>query len=133
MNQWGELTADMALISKLKAIIGLNGSGPDRGGTTVTVEREPATERERAVKEPVSDADEPAASSADESADAAADASTEPVDSLSGIGPAYAERLAEAGIETVGDLAAADATELDEATDLGQGRLAGWIQQARAQ
>jgi len=53
-----------------------------------------------------------------------------PVDELKGIGSAYAERLGNAGIESVADLAAADAATLDEETDIGQGRIEGWIEQA---
>jgi predicted flap endonuclease-1-like 5' DNA nuclease len=56
--------------------------------------------------------------------------SDEPVDVLNGIGPAYAERLENAGIETVGDLAAADATTLADDADIAEGRIQGWIDQA---
>jgi predicted flap endonuclease-1-like 5' DNA nuclease len=125
----------MTLISKLKSLLGLNAGRYDGGGTTVTVEREPRTETERAVKEspgPSATSDEPeeadAASAIEEAEPGASD---EPVQHLSGIGPAYAEQLADAGIETVGDLAAADAAELASATDLGEGRLSGWIEQAK--
>lgn len=57
-------------------------------------------------------------------------AGSEPVDSLSGIGPAYADRLGDAGIETVTDLADADAAEVAAATDIAEGRVQGWIDQA---
>ncbi|MFB6360753.1 MAG: helix-hairpin-helix domain-containing protein, partial [Halobacteriales archaeon] len=60
----------------------------------------------------------------------ATEGSREAVDSLSGIGPAYSERLNDAGIETVGDLAAADAPTLDEATGIGEGRLEEWVERA---
>ena len=56
--------------------------------------------------------------------------SDEPVDVLNGIGPAYADRLADAGVETVGDLASADPAELAEAADIAEGRIQGWIDQA---
>lgn len=76
---------------------------------------------------------------ADETADAgSADADAEPadaggesVDTLSGIGPAYAERLGDAGVETVADLADADAAAVSEETDIAEGRVQGWIDQAR--
>lgn len=141
----------MTLISKLKSMLGLDGGRRDEtGGTTVRVEREPRTETTRDVEEPSgpsSSSPEPS-TTADTGVDTAVDTSVEaaveeaeadagrtggdePVDSLSGIGPAYAERLSEAGVETVGDLAAADAADLDAATDIGEGRLASWIEQAR--
>lgn len=59
-----------------------------------------------------------------------AGADAEPVQTISGIGPAYAERLAEAGIETVDQLASADPAELAEATGLGEGRVSDWIERA---
>jgi hypothetical protein len=35
-------------------------------------------------------------------------------------------------VHTVADLAAADAAELDDATDIGEGRLETWIERAKA-
>ena len=55
----------------------------------------------------------------------------DPVTDIKGIGPAYAERLAGLGIETVGDLAAADAGDIADQTDLAEKRVAGWIERAR--
>lgn len=57
---------------------------------------------------------------------------TEPVDTIKGIGPSYAERLESAGVETVGDLAAADADALGDDTGLSPKRISGWIEQAEA-
>ncbi|OAQ51783.1 hypothetical protein HTG_15485 [Natrinema mahii] len=54
----------------------------------------------------------------------------EPVDSIKGIGPAYADRLAGAGVETVGELAVADAADLAEQTDISEKRIQGWIDRA---
>ncbi len=53
-----------------------------------------------------------------------------PVEELTGIGPAYAGRLTEAGVDSVADLAGADADDLEEATGIGAGRIEGWIEQA---
>ncbi|MEY7848605.1 helix-hairpin-helix domain-containing protein [Natrarchaeobius sp. A-rgal3] len=58
------------------------------------------------------------------------DEPSEPVDSIKGIGPAYADRLADAGVETVANLADADAGELAEQTDISEKRLQGWIDRA---
>jgi predicted flap endonuclease-1-like 5' DNA nuclease len=56
----------------------------------------------------------------------------DPVEEIKGIGPAYAERLGEAGVHTVSDLADADAADLGEATGLGENRVRGWIDRAKA-
>lgn len=53
-----------------------------------------------------------------------------PVDDIKGIGPAYSDRLADAGVETVRDLAAADAEALAEETDISATRIQGWIDRA---
>ncbi|MFC6769333.1 helix-hairpin-helix domain-containing protein [Natrinema soli] len=54
----------------------------------------------------------------------------EPVVEIKGIGPAYADRLAGAGIDTIGELADADAAELAEQTDISETRIQGWIDRA---
>ncbi|MBX0302623.1 helix-hairpin-helix domain-containing protein [Haloarcula salinisoli] len=199
----------MGLLQKLKSALGLNGTGSSESGRSgdvdVTVEREPSTEDEDAVKGTETASSEGAAEPGDSAADsddaedeapaadefetladedetaeeAAADAeaadaeetgeaetegvdeteetdaeetddadaeavdeaeettdtetvegSTDPVTELNGIGPAYGDRLAGAGIETVGELAAADAAELADQIELGESRVAGWIEQA---
>jgi len=52
------------------------------------------------------------------------------VESISGIGPAYANRLADAGVESVGDLAAADADALADDTGISTKRIGRWIERA---
>ena len=198
----------MGLLQKLKSALGLDGTGSSESGRSgdvdVTVEREPSTEDEDAVKgtetassgaavetddsatsdseddesetpsadefETIADdtetaddgaeADTETADTDTETADTdtetadegdaaetaqgatesvetdetgeseAAAGSTEPVTELNGIGPAYGDRLAGAGIETVGELAAADAAELADQIELGESRVAGWVDQA---
>lgn len=190
----------MGLLQKLLSSVGLGNSSSDRertsGETTVTVEHEPDTTSESAVKgtegvsegtsasgstgtitdtdddeagaaepseaagtaagdvdeEPVrngadsdldteeadvettdeaeSAADAEAVQEAEPAADAEATGSDESPDVLNGIGPAYAERLADAGVDTVADLADADAAALGDETGLGEGRIANWIEQA---
>lgn len=53
------------------------------------------------------------------------------LEELKGIGPAYAERLAEIGIESVEDLAAADAGAVAEGASVGEKRAATWIDRAK--
>ncbi len=55
----------------------------------------------------------------------------DPVETVTGIGPAYGERLGEIGIETVADLATADAAAVAEQTSVSESRVEKWI--ARAQ
>ena len=55
----------------------------------------------------------------------------EPVTVLKGIGPAYADRLEDAGIESVADLAAADPEELAERVDLSAKRVGRWVDTAQ--
>jgi len=68
---------------------------------------------------------------ADDDTDAAADDESESVEVIKGIGPAYAERLANAGVDSVADLAAADAAALAEAVDLSEKRVGRWIDRAQ--
>jgi predicted flap endonuclease-1-like 5' DNA nuclease len=61
-----------------------------------------------------------------------ADATESPsVQELKGIGPAYGERLADAGVGTVADLAEADPEDLAERTTVSESRLREWIERAR--
>jgi predicted flap endonuclease-1-like 5' DNA nuclease len=131
----------------------------ETAGTTVTVEREADATSERAVKEStgtrVTFEDEPEATSEKEpdgsTDDPGEDPETETFDSdvgesdtpdgedtadgasveeIKGIGPAYAERLADAGVHTVSELAAADATDLSPEIGVGESRVADWIERA---
>ena len=74
---------------------------------------------------------------ASETADAAeadeftSEAAMESVKNIKGIGPAYAERLSEAGVDSVADLATADANELADAIDVSEKRIGRWIERAR--
>jgi predicted flap endonuclease-1-like 5' DNA nuclease len=54
----------------------------------------------------------------------------ESVEVIKGIGPAYAERLAAVGVESVSDLAAADAADLAPKVDLSEKRVGRWIDRA---
>lgn len=74
----------------------------------------------------------------DDAGDAAAEpeatdgAAAKSVDDLKGIGPSYASRLSDAGVETVGDMAGRDAAALAEETGLSEKRISRWMEQAEA-
>lgn len=56
--------------------------------------------------------------------------STESVSTVKGIGPAYASRLEDAGVQTVADLAAVDPEDLAERVDLSPKRVGRWVDRA---
>jgi len=64
-----------------------------------------------------------------EEAAAEADGESPDVSTLSGIGPTYAERLHDAGIETVADLADDAAEELAEIAQTSESRAEDWLEQ----
>lgn len=96
---------------------------------------EPVAEPESAepeVEEP-EDAEEPA--EAEESTEPDEPESAEPderipLEEIKGVGPAYAERLRDAGVDHAGALADADAEELAEETGLSAKRIGRWIDRA---
>lgn len=59
-----------------------------------------------------------------------ADGADADVETVKGIGPSYAERLAEADVETVGELVGADAGALAERVDVSEDRVERWIENA---
>jgi predicted flap endonuclease-1-like 5' DNA nuclease len=102
----------------------------DAVGSTSTEETEPEAEADDAATDAVDDAVEEA-EPADEEPDGADAAGGEPVDEVKGIGPAYAERLADAGVTTVADLAEADPEALADQIGVSDKRIARWIDRAR--
>jgi len=54
------------------------------------------------------------------------------VQDIKGIGPAYADRLADVGISTIAELAAADPDAVAEEADLAPGRVQQWVDRANA-
>jgi len=114
----------MALLQRLKAILGLDSTQNREYEETVEVDFDPGTAEDDATTAP-------AASTTDEgSAATEAGGDSDPVDVIDGIGPAYSDRLAAAGIETVADLAAADPDAVAEDTDVSPSRVEGWIDRA---
>jgi predicted flap endonuclease-1-like 5' DNA nuclease len=53
------------------------------------------------------------------------------VSAISGIGPAYSDRLESIGVETVGQLADAEPDDIAAQTDISIGRVSNWIERAR--
>lgn len=124
----------MGIISALKSVLGVADERASRSGdgeAAIPVGREPEAASERAVKgvpQREESGDEPEAASADPTGTGG-----QPVDSIKGIGTAYAERLEAAGVHSVSDLAEADPDDLAAETDIAAGRLGNWVERARAQ
>ena len=55
-----------------------------------------------------------------------------PATEVSGVGPAFARRLRDAGVETIADLALSDPERLAERTDIARGRVETLVERARA-
>lgn len=147
---------------------GAAGDGASGDGVDVTVEHEPATASEDAVKgtdtatddgpttatdsgptadgtEAETDTETPtgdtvdASGGADDAAageESSAGAPTDPapdaeLEDIKGIGPTYAERLRDAGVDDVGALAESDAAALAEETDIAESRVENWVEQAK--
>ena len=94
----------------------------DGGEVDIDVES-PEESAAEAVEEVAEDVEEE-----DESAEATADEGSG-VESVSGIGPTYADRLRDAGVETVHDLDDYGAAELAEITDASPSRAEDWLDQ----
>jgi polyhydroxyalkanoate synthase len=93
-------------------------------GDEVDIEVEsPGEAAAEAVEEVAEDVED------DESDDADADPSVRDVQTIDGIGPTYADRLRDAGVETVADLAERDAAELAEITNASPARAEEWLEQ----
>ena len=113
-------------------------AGTEASASTGSMTEEPP---EEGAAEPAEAAG--AASTSDDADDADPDAETPddaasdddsgaavPVEEVSGIGPAYAERLGEAGVESVADLLDADPEELADSTDISEKRIGRWQDRA---
>jgi predicted flap endonuclease-1-like 5' DNA nuclease len=115
-------------------------AGTDATASTGSMTEEPPADEESAAEPAESGTDVSDHSGTDTSAAEPAEAAgpvpdeaeggSEPVENVSGIGPAYAKRLEEAGIETVQDLIDVDAGELAADTDLSEKRIQRWQDRA---
>ena len=101
-------------------------TAPEPEEAATDTEAAPPTEPEPDSETAAAEPDAEAATEAAETVEG----STDPVTELNGIGPAYGDRLAGVGIDTVGELAAADPAEVADQIDLGESRVAGWVEQA---
>ncbi|MEF8812401.1 MAG: helix-hairpin-helix domain-containing protein [Halovenus sp.] len=147
-----------SLLQKLKDLLNISrlsrpaaeSESPAERSSDITVEREPDSATEDAVKGTETAADQTDAGGGEESTASAtvaddtavtaereeaapADAGQDgdPVDEIKGIGPTYAERLGEAGISTVADLVAADAATVADAAQASESRATDWIERAQ--
>lgn len=59
------------------------------------------------------------------------DRSAVELESIEGIGPAYATRLHEAGVTNVADLETVDPDDLAQESGIGEARIRGWVERAR--
>jgi predicted flap endonuclease-1-like 5' DNA nuclease len=91
--------------------------GAEQDESSATGAAEPDTETEEAVKGAETETGTGTGTDAD-------------LEEIKGIGPAYADRLREAGVENVADLATADAAEVSDASGIGQSRVQKWIDRA---
>ena len=67
---------------------------------------------------------------ADPEASASPEGGTVDLESLEGIGPAYADRLREAGVDDLSDLVTVDPAELARESGIAAGRIRTWIDRA---
>jgi len=74
--------------------------------------------------------EEESAAESDGDEDAAAEPEPDDLTEIKGVGPAYADRLHDAGVTTFAALADADPDELAAATDLSPKRVGRWIDRA---
>lgn len=109
---------------------------PEEPEPEETEPTEPETEAAEPEDTEATEPEEPETEAAQATAEAAPDEpeagppGDEAVTTLDGIGPAYGERLSEAGVETVGDLREADAASLADETGLSEKRVSRWIDRA---
>ena len=101
---------------------------PTESGTA-----EPADEPEPTAAE--SEEDEVQAEESEDEEEEQTDEESEaepgaPLQDIDGIGPTYADRLMEAGYETIADLKGADAAAVAEAAEAPESRVEDWLAQA---
>jgi predicted flap endonuclease-1-like 5' DNA nuclease len=108
-------------------------SETDAAASTESLVDEEHTEDSTRAAEPAEAAETGGEQTTEPGGEETTETDSEDVSTVKGIGPAYAERLHEAGVETVADLASADAATLAEETDLSEKRVGRWIDSAQSQ
>jgi polyhydroxyalkanoate synthase len=98
------------------------------GEAAVEAEEGPEGVEDAATEDGEEDEENEVGEAAAESEEAAAEPT---IESVNGIGPKRAERLRDSGIESLEDLADADADYVAEAIDVSPERVDDWVQQAR--
>lgn len=125
----------MDLLDRLRVLLtgGTRRPGPkesdDEDTIAVTIERS----HPDAVSQPAAtdnDSAQPASQPVDSESGSLSEGAQALTD-LTGIGPAYAKRLAGAGIQSIDELGAADPQATAEATGLSEQRVRRWIDRAR--
>lgn len=96
-------------------------AGPGADDETTDVE-----EADSSVEDPDTSAED-----TDSSAEDADEVADTEVDEIKGIGPAYSDRLGDVGINSVAQLAEADAADLAERTSVPEGTVQKWIDRAQ--
>lgn len=116
----------LGIFSRLKSLFGGSSSGTadqdHSASTDVHVERERSADHSSSTAEPSSEP--PSAEEALGETEAPSEGAS--VETVSGIGPAYARRLMDADIVSVSDLVSADPAELAAETELSEKRIRGW-------
>jgi predicted flap endonuclease-1-like 5' DNA nuclease len=102
-------------------------SGTTETGATDATAGSADTATEQA---PADTATEQAPADTAEDATEGSDHGSEPTNAIKGIGPTYSERLGEAGIETVADLADSDPETVADAAKTGESKAMSWIDRA---
>ncbi|ESS11558.1 MAG: hypothetical protein A07HR60_01615 [uncultured archaeon A07HR60] len=125
----GETTTTGASIESREQHDDEDGSVDD---SVTKTDSEPASSGETVHTEETAPSGETAESETESPSDTD-DSAEQPVEEVKGIGPAYAEQLANIGVETVTQLAAADPEEIGEETSVGESRAATWVSRATEQ
>lgn len=118
----------MGIISKLKHALGLTSNSTSRPQEkySPSIPTEPSAQEEStepSITESETHESEPTVTD---------ETPSDPVDSIKGIGPSYAEKLSESGVTTVDELADANPESLAEQTGIAETRIQNWIDQANA-